>query len=59
MNEPTYCITGVAQMPGIGRNKTVQFAIYDNSPPKIGEHYYSRQLDVGVYVTGVKKIGGN
>lgn len=57
MNKPSYYITGVAQTQGIGKNKTVRFEIYDNKPPMIGSHYYSRLLDASVYVIGVKKLG--
>lgn len=58
MNNPTYCVTGISQENGIGRNKTVQFQIYENNPPMIGSHYYSRELGCGVLVQNVTKIGG-
>ena len=57
MNNPTYCVTGISQENGIGRNKTVQFQIYENNPPIIA-HYYSRELGCGVLVQNVTKIGG-
>lgn len=56
MNKPTYCVTGISQENGIGRNKTVQFPIYENNPPMIGSHYYSRELGCGVLVQNVIKL---
>ena len=56
MNKPTYCVVGVSQELGIGKNKTVRFPIYESNPPMIGSHYYARELGCGVLVQEVIKI---
>ena len=56
MNEPTYCVTGVAEMEGIGKNKIVSFPIYANNPPLVGNKFYARELDRIVLVIDVEKL---
>lgn len=53
MSKPTYRVTGIAEMQGMGRKGTVKFHIYDQFPPAVGSKYYSRELGVGVHVLRV------